>query len=169
ASDLYQPVAVVWFVAAIAGLYALGWWWAARAAGRAGPSRLDRLLTWGSDVSGGFYFSHILVLQLVLTGLTAAGLEIATSSWWVTTIVLFPATLLGTAVLVTVVRWTPLRFVLTGPDRPDERATLAWFPSLRHHRSEGGSPGTGQPGPDRAGLGQADRSRAAPITSATTS
>jgi peptidoglycan/LPS O-acetylase OafA/YrhL len=141
ASDLYQPVAVVWFVAAIAGLYALGWTWADRAAGRAGPSRVDRLWTWGSDVSGGFYFSHVLVLQLVLTGLTAAGLEMATSWWWVTTVVLFPATLLGTAVLVTVVRRTPLRFVLTGPDRPDERAALPSFPPFDRRQAEPGQAG----------------------------
>ena len=39
ASDLYQPVAVVWFVAAIAlGLNVLGWIWADRAAGRTTPS-----------------------------------------------------------------------------------------------------------------------------------
>ncbi|HEY5245219.1 MAG TPA: acyltransferase [Acidimicrobiales bacterium] len=167
ASDLYQPVAVVWFVAAIAGLYALGWIWANRSAGRTVPSRADRLFTWGSDVSGGFYFSHILVLQLVLTGLTAAGLEIATSSWWVTTIVLFPATLLGTAILVTVVRWTPLRFVLTGPDRPDERAGLGWFPPFRRGPSDAGQAGPGQSG-QSGQPGQPGRSSVAATASATT-
>jgi len=127
ASDLYQPVATVWFVAAIAGLYALGWIWANRAAARAAPGRWDRFLTWTSDMSGGFYFAHVLVLQLILLGLVHAGLESA-APWWVTSIVLFPGTLLGTAILVTLVERTPLRFFLTGPNRTEERAFLAWFP-----------------------------------------
>lgn len=126
ASDLYQPVATLWFAAAIAGLYALGWRWARRAARRPG-SRLDQLVTWGSDVSGGVYLSHILVLQLVLTGLGGVGLR-AAAPWWVVSAVLFVATVAGTAVLVGVVLHTPLRFMLTGPNRTDERASLDWFP-----------------------------------------
>lgn len=127
ASDLYQPVAVVWFIAAAAGLYALGWMWANRGATRASPSRLDRLFTWGSDMSGGYYFAHVLVLQLILLGLVHAGLE-SVAPWWVTSIVLYPATLAGTGLLVTLVERTPLRFAITGPNRTEERAFLPWFP-----------------------------------------
>jgi peptidoglycan/LPS O-acetylase OafA/YrhL len=126
ASDLYQPVAVVWFMAATAGLYALGWLWASRAARRS-PNRVDRLFTWGSDASGGFYLAHVLVLQLVLTGLGAIGLRAATS-WGVVSAVLFVATVAGTALLVGVLLRTPLRFVLTGPNRTDERDSLDWLP-----------------------------------------
>ena len=126
ASDLYQPVAVVWFCAVIVGLYTLGWIWARRAAMRT-ATRWDRLVTWGSDMSGGFYFSHILVLQLIFSGLVAAGLT-GSAPWWVVSVVLFIGTVVATAILVSVVELTPLRFILTGPNRTHERATLGWFP-----------------------------------------
>ncbi|HVX20003.1 MAG TPA: acyltransferase [Acidimicrobiales bacterium] len=142
ASDLYQPVAVVWFMAAAAGLYALGWIWANRSAARPAPARIDRLLTWGSDLSGGFYFAHVLVLQLVLMGLVHAGLESA-APWWVTSVVLFPATLAGTAILVTLLERTPARFALTGPNRTEERATLAWLPRPSWLRQAGDPAGAG--------------------------
>ena len=126
ASDLYQPVACVWFVAAIAGLYALGWLWAGRAARP--PSRVaDRVVTWGSDVSGGYYLAHVLVLQLVLMALTRSGFRNAVP-WGAVSAVLFAGTVAGTAVLVSVLLRTPLRWVLTGPDRTGERARLRWSP-----------------------------------------
>lgn len=126
ASDLFQPVAQVWFLAAIAGLTALGARWARRGAGRA-PTRRDRLITRGSDVSGGVYLSHVLVLQLVLTGLGAAGMRTAVSWAWVS-LVLFVATVGISVVLVTLLLRTPLRFVLTGPVRSGERARLPVYP-----------------------------------------
>jgi peptidoglycan/LPS O-acetylase OafA/YrhL len=129
ASDLYQPVATVWFAGAIAGLYALGWRWARRAVDRPGR-RFDRLVTWVSDASGGFFFGHVLVLQLVFTGLGDAGLRAATS-WGVESEVLFVATVAGTALLVGIVLRTPLRFILTGSNRTEERAWLNWFPPPR--------------------------------------
>ncbi|HEX3946240.1 MAG TPA: hypothetical protein VHW47_00985, partial [Acidimicrobiales bacterium] len=106
---------------------------------RSAPSVIDRLFTWGSDLSGGFYFSHVLVLQLILTGLVHAGLRTA-GPWWLTSIVLYPATLLGTAIVVTLVERTPLRFVLTGPNRTEERAFLGWFPRPAWLRGDGDGP-----------------------------
>lgn len=126
ASDLYQPVAAVWFLAACAGLTALGHAWARRAAKRS-PTRFDRLVTWGSDASGGFYLAHVLVLQLIFSGLTAAGL-MAHAVWGAGAIVLYVTTLAGTAILVAILLRTPLRFVLTGPNRSDQRARLEWYP-----------------------------------------
>jgi peptidoglycan/LPS O-acetylase OafA/YrhL len=126
ASDLFQPVAVVWFLAAAAGLAALGWRWARRAATRE-PTRWDRLVTWGSDASGGFYLGHVLVLQLLFSGLAAEGLT-AHSTWAAAAVVLWVGTLAGTAVLVGILLRTPLRFVLTGPNRTRQRATFPWYP-----------------------------------------
>lgn len=127
ASDLYQPVACLWFLAAIAGLYALGWLWARRASRP--PGRIvDRVVTWGSDASGGFYFSHILVLQLVLVAMTHSGLRNAVP-WGVDSTVLFAGTVAVTAVLVSTLLRTPLRWVLTGPNRTAERRKLRWLPS----------------------------------------
>lgn len=137
ASDLYQPVAVVWFSAAIVALYTLGWIWARRAATRP-ATRLDRAITWGSDVSGGYYFSHVLVLQLIFSGLVAAGMTVD-DPWWVVGLVLFVGTVGCTALLVTIVQRTPLRFILTGPNRTDERATLEWYPPSTGPRPPGPS------------------------------
>lgn len=126
ASDLYQPIACAWFVAAIAGLYALGWCWAKRAARQ--PGRFpDRMVTRGSDLSGGIYFSHVLVLELVLSALGGIGLRTAVP-WGVVSAVLFVATLGLSAVVVSLLLRSPLRWVLTGPDRTAERANLRWAP-----------------------------------------
>lgn len=126
ASDLYQPVATVWFVAAVAGLCALGWGWAQAAARRPGRGA-DRLVTRVSDMSGGFYFSHVLVLQLVLSGLGAVGLRSA-APWGAVSAALYVGTVAGTAVLVSLLLRTRLRWVLTGPDRTAERSSLDWYP-----------------------------------------
>ncbi|MGH9110669.1 MAG: acyltransferase [Acidimicrobiales bacterium] len=127
ASDLFQPVAAVWFLAAIAGLFALGWRWAQRAAARP-PLRRDRLVTFLSDASGGFYLGHVLVLQAVLLGLGAVGLRAATSSWAPVGVVLFIVTVGVTAAMVGLLLRTRARFVLTGPVRSAERARMAPYP-----------------------------------------
>jgi peptidoglycan/LPS O-acetylase OafA/YrhL len=128
ASDLFQPVAVIWFLSACAGLWALGWRWAYRASGRP-SSRANRLITWGADASGGFYLAHVLVLQLIFTGLSHAGLT-APSTWAAASVVLFVGTVACTGVLVALVLRTPLRTILTGPDRSAERARLAVYPGV---------------------------------------
>jgi peptidoglycan/LPS O-acetylase OafA/YrhL len=133
ASDLFQPVAAVWFLAACAGLWALGWRWADRAAARA-PTSADRLVTWGADASGGFYLAHVLVLQLIFTGLSHAGLT-QPGTWGVASAILFVGTLLVTGVLVALVLRSPLRTVLTGPDRRKERAALPVYPARARPRA----------------------------------
>jgi peptidoglycan/LPS O-acetylase OafA/YrhL len=119
ASDLYQPVSEVWFAAAIVGVYLLGCRYAARLA-EAGPSPTSRLVTYFSDASGGIYLSHVLVLQLVFSGLAPLALP-----WGATAAILFVTTVVGATALVTVLLRTPLRRVLTGPDRRAERERLA--------------------------------------------
>lgn len=126
ASDLFQPVANLWFLAACAGLVVLGWQWARRSAVRA-PTRVDRLVTWGSDASGGFYLGHVLVLQLLFSGLSAAGLA-ARATWGATSAALFAGTVAGTGLLVAVLLRTPLAAVLTGPDRRCQRRSYATYP-----------------------------------------
>jgi peptidoglycan/LPS O-acetylase OafA/YrhL len=133
ASDLFQPVAAVWFMAACAGLWALGWRWAQRAAARA-PTPGDRLITWGADASGGFYLAHVLVLQLIYTGLSHAGLT-QPGTWGAASAVLFVGTLLVTGALVAAMLRSPLRAVLTGPDRRKERAALPVYPARAWPRS----------------------------------
>jgi peptidoglycan/LPS O-acetylase OafA/YrhL len=129
ASNLYQPIAQLWFLAACAGLWAVGWRWAARAAARA-PTTADRFVTWGADASGGFYLAHILVLHLVLAALTHEGLTgRSTSGEAGLFFALFAGVMVGTGVLVAVLLRTPLRTVLSGPDRRRQRAELTVYPA----------------------------------------
>jgi peptidoglycan/LPS O-acetylase OafA/YrhL len=135
ASDLFQPVATVWFLAACYGLWAIGVRWARRAAVRP-PSRFDRVVTWGSDASGGYYLSHVLVLQLIFSGLQSAGLT-GRSTWGAAGVVLFVGTLVGAGLLVTLLWRTPLRAVLTGPDRTVQRSSYPVFPPAGEEPSNG--------------------------------
>lgn len=135
ASDLFQPVATLWFLAACYGLWALGVRWARRASSRP-ASRVDRAVTWGSDASGGYYLSHVLVLQLIFSGLQSAGLT-GHSTWAAASAVLFVGTLVGAGVLVTVLWRTPLKTVLTGPDRSAQRAAYPAFPPAGEAPSSG--------------------------------
>jgi surface polysaccharide O-acyltransferase-like enzyme len=128
ASDLFQPVAALWFLAASAGLWAAGWRWARRAAAR-DPGPGARAVRWGSDASGGVYLAHVLVLQLLFSGLAAAGLT-ARGHWWAASLVLFAATVCGTGLLVAALLRTPLRWALTGPDRTRQRARLPAYPPV---------------------------------------
>jgi peptidoglycan/LPS O-acetylase OafA/YrhL len=122
AADLYQPTATVWFCAAILGLIALGRLWARREA-RGNPTRLDRTVEWLATASGGIYLAHVLVLQLIDRALKSSG---ATNdmSWVDTSWILFFGTLAGATVLVGLFLHTPLRFILTGPNRSEQRHEL---------------------------------------------
>ncbi|MGH8989898.1 MAG: acyltransferase [Acidimicrobiales bacterium] len=129
ASNLYQPLVVPWFLAACAGLWAVGWRWAHKASARA-PTHSDRLVRWGADASAGVYLAHILVLHLILSALTREGLAghgaLGEAALY---LILFAGVLLGTCLLVGVLFRTPLRTVLTGPDRRRQRAVLGVYPA----------------------------------------
>lgn len=140
ASDLYQPVAALWFLSACFGLWAVGWRWARRAATRR-PTRFDRFVTWGSDASAGYYLSHVLVLQLIFSGLAHAGLT-GPSTWGAASIVLFVGTLVGAGILVTLLMRSPLRRVFTGSNRDAQRAAYPCYPPAGDGElSHGGAPG----------------------------
>ncbi len=134
ASDLFQPVAQVWFLAACAGLWALGWRWVRHSAARL-SARRDRLVEWGSDASGGFYLAHVLVLQVLFSGLAATGLT-APPTWWAASLCLFTGTLAGTGALVAVglrAPW-PWRTAIMGPDRSRERRASLAYPRVVESR-----------------------------------
>lgn len=147
ASDLYQPVATLWFLAACYGLWAVGVRWARHAARRP-ANRFDRAVTWGSDASGGYYLSHVLVLQLIFMGLQHAGLT-GPSTWGAASIIVFTGTLLGAGILVTLLWRTPLRTVLTGPDRTVQRAAYPTFPPRSGAEERTGGDGGGHGVGDR--------------------
>jgi surface polysaccharide O-acyltransferase-like enzyme len=122
ASDLYQPIAMVWFCAAIVGLIALGRLWSRRQVAER-PTTAGHALEWASNASGGFYLAHVLVLQLIVQVLESTGVR-NDISWVGTSWILFFGTLAGTSLLVALLLRTPLRFVLTGPNRSDQRHDL---------------------------------------------
>jgi len=81
------------------------------------------MVAWLSTASGGIYLAHVLVLQLLYRALESSG---ATNdmSWVDTSWILFFGTLVGATVLVGLLLRTPLRFLLTGPNRSEQRLEL---------------------------------------------
>ncbi|MHB1486818.1 MAG: acyltransferase [Acidimicrobiales bacterium] len=108
ASDLFQPIAMVWFGLAIVGLYCLGYRWALRMEHRERSWR-GAVVRWGSHASGGVYLSHVLVLQLVLIGLGGVRNSMP---WEATSAILLVTSLAGSTLLVSLLRRTPLRRAL---------------------------------------------------------
>jgi peptidoglycan/LPS O-acetylase OafA/YrhL len=123
ASDLYQPIAFLWFTAAVAALECGAWMWFRRRARR--PEREPRFFTaeYLAGLTGGIFFCHVLFINLVRSGLGATGLtpHLGWAGMVATTFVLT----MGSAALFTalIVR-TPLRWVLGGPVRAEQRARL---------------------------------------------
>jgi peptidoglycan/LPS O-acetylase OafA/YrhL len=126
ASDLYQPVAFVWFTAAVAALECGTWAWYRRQARRsARPRRWPRFLTaeYLAGLTGGIFFCHVLFLNLVRTGLGDAGIA-AHLDWAALVGLTFVLTMSAAALCTALLLHTPLRWVLTGPIRAEQRARL---------------------------------------------
>jgi hypothetical protein len=98
-------------------------------------ARGGRLVEWGSDASGGFYLAHVLVLQVLFSGLAATGLT-APPTWWAASLCLFTGTLAGTGALVVVGLRAPgpWRTAITGPDRSRERRASLPYPRVVESR-----------------------------------
>jgi peptidoglycan/LPS O-acetylase OafA/YrhL len=73
ASDLYQPIAFLWFTAAVAALECgtLLWYqWSSRRPKRQGVLSAEYL----AGLTGGIFFCHVLFIELVLSALRVTGL-----------------------------------------------------------------------------------------------
>lgn len=122
ASDLYQPIAFLWFTAAVAGLESGTWWWYQRHRGR--PRRLPALSAAQlAGLTGGIYLSHVLFLNLVRAALIHSGLA-SHLGWAGQVAVLYVVALSLAALFSAAVLRTPLRWVLGGPVRAEQRARL---------------------------------------------
>ena len=78
ASDLYQPVAFLWFTAAVAALECGTWAWYRRQVRRPGIRRhWPRLFSaeYLAGLTGGIFFCHVLFLNLIRAGLGDAGIS----------------------------------------------------------------------------------------------
>jgi peptidoglycan/LPS O-acetylase OafA/YrhL len=124
ASDIYEPPAALWCLAAIAGIFALSWWWQQRPAGwrRGGAGRTVPPLSYLAGLTGGVFFAHTIFITLIRSALTASGLR-AELPWEATVAILFVGTVSFTGAFVALVLRTPLRWVLGGPVRSEERAS----------------------------------------------
>jgi hypothetical protein len=123
ASDPYQAGAVIWYFAAIASIFALSHWWEQRKPepSREGPRRA--LMTSGglAALTGGIWLSHNLFLSSLRAILGALGLR-ASLPWEATVAILFFGTVLTSVAFSSLILRTPLKWVLGGPVRSQQRA-----------------------------------------------
>ncbi len=116
ASDLYQPVAFLWFTAAVAALECGAWMWWRRSAGRPGRGAPVFSAEFLAGLTGGIFLSHVLFLNLVRSGLGDAGIT-PHLGWAGTVAVTFVLTMGSAALFTALLLRTPLRWVLCGPVR----------------------------------------------------
>jgi len=128
ASDLYQPVAFVWFTAAVAALECGTWVWYRRQVRLAASGRRrhwPRVFSaeYLAALTGGIFFCHVLFLNLVRTTLGDSG--IAPHLGWAGLVATtFVLTMASAALCTALLLHTPLRKVLTGPIRAEQRERL---------------------------------------------
>jgi peptidoglycan/LPS O-acetylase OafA/YrhL len=126
ASDLYQPIAFLWFTAAVAALECGTWAWYRRQTRRARmPDRWPKAFSaeFLAGLTGGIFFSHVLFLNLVRNALDNSGIA-AHLGWAGLVAVTFVLTITCAAVCTALLLRTPLGWALTGPIRAEQRARL---------------------------------------------
>jgi peptidoglycan/LPS O-acetylase OafA/YrhL len=123
ASDIYQPIAVAWSFAAVAGLICLSMSWA-RTSRRRRRRQLQPTIPYLAGLTGGVYFCHVLFINLVRAVLERVGL-FDTLPWPVIVLILFVGTITLAAAFTALVLRTPLRWVLGGPVRSEQREGAA--------------------------------------------
>jgi peptidoglycan/LPS O-acetylase OafA/YrhL len=126
ASDLYQPIAFLWFTAAVAALECAAWMWYRRRLRRPARPGGARSAEYLAGLTGGVFFCHVLFLNLVRTGLGATGLT-PHLGWAGMVAVTFVLTMASAALFTALVLRTPARWVLAGPVRAEQRARLGPF------------------------------------------
>jgi peptidoglycan/LPS O-acetylase OafA/YrhL len=123
ASDPYQAEAVIWYFAAIASIFALSQWWEQRGRQISGrtPRRGVTTSAGLAALTGGVWLSHNLFLTSLRAVLGGVGLR-ATLPWEATVAILFFGTVLLSVALVALILRTPLKWILGGPVRSEQRA-----------------------------------------------
>jgi peptidoglycan/LPS O-acetylase OafA/YrhL len=143
ASDIYQPSATVWCLAAIAGLFSLSWWWdqrtrPAQRRGRTFPTTASL-----AALTGGIFFAHTLFISLIRSALDGTGLR-TRLPWEAIVAILFVGTVSVTATCIALVLRTPLRWVLGGPVRSEQRASYNASAKVTKHLPQEPTPLNGQ-------------------------
>jgi peptidoglycan/LPS O-acetylase OafA/YrhL len=125
ASDIYQPIAVAWAVAASTGIFALSWMWFQRRPGSTAPERSRRprwlSVAYLAELTGGFYLCHVLFINMIRAALYSGPIGGAHLPWPIRTSVFYVGTAAVAVAFVSLVVRTPLRWILGGPVRPDQK------------------------------------------------
>jgi peptidoglycan/LPS O-acetylase OafA/YrhL len=123
ASDAYQPEAVIWYFAAIAAIFALSQWWEQKKPEPSGATPRRGLTTSAglAALTGGIWLSHNLFLTSLRAVLGGLGLR-ATLPWEAIVAILFVGTVLLSVAFTSLILRTPLKWVLGGPVRSQQRA-----------------------------------------------
>jgi peptidoglycan/LPS O-acetylase OafA/YrhL len=122
ASDPYQSAGVLWYFAAIAGIFAVSEWWDQKSSrksnstSQAGATLAARI----GALTGGVWLSHNLVLSSLRALLQGIGLR-ESLPWEATVAVLFFGTVALSGGFVAILLRTRLRWVLGGPLRSEQR------------------------------------------------
>jgi peptidoglycan/LPS O-acetylase OafA/YrhL len=123
ASDLYQPIAFLWFTAAVAALECGTYQWYQRTV-HGHPPRFRALSAVSlANLTGGIFLCHVLFISLLRSALDSSGLA-SHLGWAGTVAVLYAMTVVVSGLFCALVLCTPLRWVLGGPVRTEERARL---------------------------------------------
>jgi peptidoglycan/LPS O-acetylase OafA/YrhL len=149
ASDIYEPIAVAWSLAVIAGLFALSvrWWErgpAVPASEREPVARrgLGRLrppsITFLAGLTGGFYLCHVLFINMIRAALYSNFVGGEHLPWPIRSMIFYVGTAVVAATFVALILQTPLRWVLGGPVRAEQRVRdNAEFDALEAARERG--------------------------------
>jgi peptidoglycan/LPS O-acetylase OafA/YrhL len=144
ASTLYQPIAFLWFTAAVAALECgtLLWYqWSSRRSKRQGALSAEYL----AGLTGGIFFCHVLFIELVLSALGMTGLG-PHLGWFGKVAVLYVSTLLLAGTFTALALRTPFAWPLTGPIRSTQRTRLGRRPAGQEF-VESSAPALTAPGP----------------------
>lgn len=114
AAAVLQPVMIVWAMAAVLALFALGSSWSQH---RVAGSHLDRVISYGSDRSFGIFLVHPAIIGYVLDCGWVRELPAVSQ-----TVVTYLMVVAGSLIAVEVFRRSPLSLILTGRRRAKETA-----------------------------------------------
>ncbi len=121
ASDPYQAGAVIWYFAAIAAIFALSQWWEQKKPERSAPRVGLKTSAGLAALTGGIWLSHNLFLSSLRAVLGGLGLR-ASLPWEATVGILFFGTVILSVAFSSLILRTPLKWVLGGPVRSEQRA-----------------------------------------------
>jgi peptidoglycan/LPS O-acetylase OafA/YrhL len=159
ASDIYQPIAVLWGFAATVGIFTLGWMWlqwrgqrefeGASPAGRADATvragwRGRISIVHLAELTGGIFLSHVLFINLIRLALYTPFIGGTDLAWPLKLMVFYLGTLLLAILFVSFIVRTPLRWVLGGPVRAEQRREIDAFTAAEGQPLNGNGHGDGR-------------------------